>query len=92
MALQDLRTSFLANRVAQQLARRGFFSEKSAGALGEAVRGVFLEELARERAIDEEARRLLDGMRAQIAAQGADTNELYRKIRRKLAEQRGIVL
>jgi hypothetical protein len=56
------------------------------------VRAVFAEEMRRERDIDEEARRLVDASRAEISSGGLDSNELFRKIRRKLAEQKGIVL
>jgi hypothetical protein len=92
MSLSDLRTDFLAHRIAQRLARRGLFQESARGALAAAVRELFAEEVRKERAIDEEARRMLDAARSQIADQGADSNELFRKIRRKLAEQKGIVL
>jgi len=92
MSLAERRTDFLAVRIAQRLARRGLFHEKSPGALADAVRSVFAEEMRREKEIDEEARRLVDAARAQIASDGVDSNELFRKIRRKLAEQKGMVL
>jgi hypothetical protein len=92
MSLADVRTNFLATKIAQRLTRRGLFQEKSSGALASAVAEVFAGEIQKERAIDEEARRMVDQMRSQIAAQGADANELFRKIRKKLAEQKGIVL
>ena len=92
MSLADRRTDFLAVRIAQRLARRGLFQEKSPGALADAVRAVFTEEVRREREIDDEARRIVDASRAQIASGGLDSNELFRKVRRKLAEQKGVVL
>jgi len=92
MSLADRRTEFLAVRIAQRLARRGLFQEKSPGALGDAVRALFAEEMRRENEIDEEARRIVDASRAQIASGGVDSNELFRKIRRKLADQKGVVL
>jgi hypothetical protein len=92
MSLADRRTDFLAVRIAQRLARRGLFQEKSPGALADAVRSDFTEEVRREKEIDEEARRIVDASRAQIASGGLDSNELFRKIRRKLAEQKGVVL
>ena len=92
MSLADRRTDFLAVRIAQRLARRGLFLEKSPGALADAVRALFSEEARREKEIDEEARRLVDGSRAEIASGGLDSSELFRRIRRKLAEQKGIVL
>jgi hypothetical protein len=92
MSLADRRTDFLAVRIAQRLARRGLFQEKTPGALADAVRAVFTEEVRREKEIDDEARRIVDASRAQIASGGLDSNELFRKIRRKLAEQKGVVL
>jgi GAF domain-containing protein len=92
MSLAERRTEFLVVRIAQRLARRGLFQEKSPGALADAVRSVFADEMRRERDIDEEARRLVDASRSEIASGGLDSNELFRKIRRKLAEQKGIVL
>jgi hypothetical protein len=92
MSLADRRTDFLAVRIAQRLARRGLFQERSPGALADAVHALFSDEARREREIDEEARRLVDASRAEIASGGLDSSELFRKIRRKLAEQKGIVL
>lgn len=92
MSLAARRTDFLAVRLAQRLSRRGLFTEKTAGALAEAIAAAFTEEARKEKAIDEEARSLVDASRAAIASQGADSNELFRKIRKKLAEQKGIVL
>ena len=92
MSLADRRTDFLAVRIAQRIARRGLFQEKSPGALADAVHALFSDEARREKEIDEEARRLVDASRAEIASGGLDSSELFRKIRRKLAEQKGIVL
>jgi len=92
MSLADRRTDFLAVRIAQRLARRGLFQEKAPGALADAVRAVFADEVRREKEIDDEARRIVDASRAEISSGGLDSNELFRKIRRKLAEQKGVVL
>lgn len=92
MTLSELRTEFLARRIAQRLGKRGLLREKGPGALAEAVRAVFTDESRKERAIDEEARKLLDAARGEITAGGVDSNELFRKIRKKLAEQKGVVL
>jgi len=92
MSLADLRTEFLAHRIARRLARRSLFQEKTPGALASAVQQVFAREALKEKEIDQETRRMLDAARAQISTEGADSNELYRKIRKKLAEKKGIVL
>jgi hypothetical protein len=83
---------FLVARIARGLAARKLFTEKSPGVLKEAVRKTLALEIEKERALDEEARRLMDAARADIARGAIDGNELYRKIRKKLAEQKGIVL
>jgi hypothetical protein len=92
MSLSERRSEFLAVRIARGLANRGLLKEKVPAALLEEVRAVFREEVRKEKEIDEEARKLLDAARAEIASGQLDGNELYRKIRRKLAEQKGIVL
>ena len=92
MSTASRRTEFLAVRIAQRLSRRGLFQEKSPGALAEAIHAVFAEEMRREKEIDDEARRIVDASRAEIASGGVDSNELFRKIRKKLAEQKGVVL
>jgi hypothetical protein len=92
MSLAERRTEFLAVRIARGIARRGLFQEKSPGALADAVKSVFSEEARKERAIDDEARRIVDASRGEIASQGLDSNELFRRVRRKLAEQQGVVL
>jgi hypothetical protein len=83
---------FLAARVARGLAGRRLLSEKSPGAIREVVRKTLALEAEKERALDEEARRLMDAARDDIARGAVDGNELFRKIRKKLAEQKGIVL
>jgi hypothetical protein len=92
MSLADTRRDFIAGRAARGLATRKLFSEKSPGALREAVFAALAGEAEKERTLDEEARRMMEGARQEIAAGRVDGHELFRRIRRKLAEQRGIVL
>jgi hypothetical protein len=49
-------------------------------------------EAEKERTLDDEARRMMEAARQEIASGRVDGHELFRRIRRKLAEQRGIVL
>jgi hypothetical protein len=92
MGLADTRKDFLAGKTARGLASRKLFAEKSPGALRAAVLATLEAESEKERTLDEEARRMMDGARQEIAAGRVDGHELFRRIRRKLAEQRGIVL
>ena len=92
MGLGDTRKDFVANRAARGLAGRKLFQEKAPGALRSAVFNALEAEAEKERTLDEEARRMMEAARAEIASGRVDGHELFRRIRRKLAEQRGIVL
>jgi hypothetical protein len=92
MSLADTRKDFVAGKTARGLASRKLFAEKTPGALRAAVLATLEAESEKERTLDEEARRMMDGARQEIAAGRVDGHELFRRIRRKLAEQRGIVL
>jgi hypothetical protein len=92
MGLADTRKDFVASRAARGLAGRKLFQEKAPGALREAVFAALDAEAEKERTLDEEARRMMEAARQEIASGRVDGHELFRRIRRKLAEQRGIVL
>jgi hypothetical protein len=92
MSLADTRKDFVAGKTARGLASRKLFAEKAPGTLRAAVLATLEAEAEKERTLDEEARRMMDGARQEIAAGRVDGHELFRRIRRKLAEQRGIVL
>lgn len=79
-------------RTARGLAGRKLFNEKAPGALRAAVLAALADEAEKERMLDEEARRMLEAARNEIASGRVDGQDLFRRIRRKLAEQRGIVL
>jgi len=92
MSLAERRKDFVAVRTARGLVNRKLFEEKAPGALREAVLAALAGEAEKERTLDEEARRMMEGARNEIASGRVDGQELFRRIRRKLAEQRGIVL
>jgi hypothetical protein len=92
MSLADTRKDFVAGKTARGLASRKLFAEKTPGALRSGVLATLEAESEKERTLDEEARRMMDGARQEIAAGRVDGHELFRRIRRKLAEQRGMVL
>jgi hypothetical protein len=92
MGLADTKKEFVAVRTARGIAGRKLFDEKAPGALRSAVLAALAEEADKERTLDEEARRMLEAARSEIASGRVDGQELFRRIRRKLAEQRGIVL
>jgi hypothetical protein len=92
MSLAERRKDFVAVRTARGLVNRKLFEEKAPGALREAVLAALAGEAEKERTLDEEARRMMEGAKNEIASGRVDGQELFRRIRRKLAEQRGIVL
>ncbi len=92
MGLSDTKKEFIAVRTARGIASRNLFEERAPGALRQAVLAALAEEAGKERMIDEEARRMMEAARSEIASGRVDGQELFRRIRRKLAEQRGIVL
>lgn len=92
MGLADLRKEFLAVRTARGIAARKLFEERAPGALRQVVLAALAAEADKERTIDDEARRMMEAARSEIASGRVDGQELFRRIRRKLAEQRGIVL
>jgi hypothetical protein len=92
MSLADRKKEFVAVRTARGLTTRKLFAEKAPGTLREAVLSALAAEAEKERTLDEEARRMMEAARNEIASGKVDGQELFRRIRRKLAEQRGIVL
>ncbi len=92
MGIADTRKEFLAVRTARGIAGRNLFEERAPGALRSAVLAALADETEKERTLDEEARRMMEAARHEIASGRVDGQELFRRIRRKLAEQRGIVL
>jgi hypothetical protein len=92
MSLADTKKEFIAVRTARGIAARKLFEERARGALRAAVLAALADETERERTLDDEARRMMEAARNEIASGQVDGQELFRRIRRKLAEQRGIVL
>jgi hypothetical protein len=92
MSLADTKKEFIAVRTARGIATRKLFEERARGALRAAVLAALADEMERERTLDDEARRMMEAARNEIASGQVDGQELFRRIRRKLAEQRGIVL
>ena len=92
MSLADRKKEFLAVRTARGLAASKLFEERAHNALRDTVLAALADEVEKERTLDEEARRMMEAARQEIASGKVDGQELFRRIRRKLAEQRGIVL
>lgn len=92
MSLADRKKEFIAVATARGIASRKLFEERVPGALRQTVLAALADEVEKERTLDEEARRMMESAKNEIASGKVDGQELFRRIRRKLAEQRGIVL
>lgn len=92
MSLAETKKEFIAVRTARGIAARRLFEERAPGTLRSAVLTALADEMERQRTLDEEARRMMEAAKNEIASGQVDGQELFRRIRRKLAEQRGIVL
>lgn len=92
MSLADAKKEFIAVRAARGIASRKLFAERAPGALRDTVLAALADEVEKERTLGEEARRMMEAAKNEIASGKVDGQELFRRIRRKLAEQRGIVL
>jgi hypothetical protein len=92
MGAFESRKEFIAVRFARGLSARKLFEERVPGTLRSSVLAALAEEVEKERTLDDEARRMMEAARGEIASGRVDGQELFRRIRRKLAEQRGIVL
>lgn len=92
MGLADTKKEFIAVRTARGIVGRKLFEERAPGVLRQTVLAALADEVEKERTLDEEARRMMETARQEIASGRVDGQELFRRIRRKLAEQRGIVL
>src|ERR1700730_1287458 len=90
MSLADRKKEFLAVRTARGLAARKLFEERAPNALRDTVLAALADEVEKERTLDEEARRMMEAARQEIASGKVDGQELFRRVRRKLAEQRGV--
>jgi len=92
MSLADTKKEFIAVRTARGIAGRKLFEERAPDVLRQTVLAALADEVEKERTLDDEARRMMETARSEIASGRVDGQELFRRIRRKLAEQRGIVL
>jgi len=68
MGLSDIKKEFIAVRTARGIASRNLFEERAPGALRQAVLSALAEEAGKERMIDEEARRMMEAARSEIAS------------------------
>jgi hypothetical protein len=92
MALSDARLSAQAAFVARRLLSDGLVKAASAADVRRALEAALLEDRDRERALDEEVKKLLEKNAATIRGANVDYAEMFRKAKRMLAEKKKIPL
>jgi len=92
MALSDARLSAQAAFVARKLLADGLVKASSAAAVRHALEAALVEDRDRERALDEEVKKVLERNAATIRGANVDYAEMFRKAKRMLAEKKKIPL
>ncbi len=91
MALSDVRLSAQAAFVARRVLSERLVAAPAAD-VRHALEAALLEDRDRERALDEEVKRLLEKNAATIRGANVDYAEMFRKAKRMLAEKKKIPL
>jgi hypothetical protein len=92
MALSDARLSAQAAFVARRLLAEGLVKAASPAHVRHALEAALLEDRDRDRALDEEVKRLLEKNAATIRGANVDYAEMFRKAKKMLAEKKKIPL
>ncbi len=92
MALSDVRLSAQAAFVARRLLAEKMVKASSVADVRHALEAALLEDRDRERALDEEVKRILEKNAATIRGANVDYAEMFRKAKRMLAEKKKIPL
>jgi hypothetical protein len=92
MALSDARLAAQAAYVARRLLAEGLVKTPAAAELRRALEAALLEDRDRERALDEEVKKLLAQNAATIRGAGVDYAEMFRKAKKMLADKKKIPL
>ncbi len=92
MALSDARLLAQAAFVARRLVAEGLVKASSTADVRHALEAALLEDRDRERALDEEVKRLLEKNAAAIRGADVDYAEMFRRAKRMLAEKKKIPL
>lgn len=82
----------IGDAIVKRLVTRRFLEAKDETRVRKALQRVIVENLQAEDALDEEARRILQGYARDIRDKGLDYRQLFAKTKEKLARDRGFVL
>ena len=92
MALSDVKIAAEAAFLSRRLRDEGLVASSSPAEIRRAIETALLFDRDRERALDEEVKRLLEKNAAAIRSTGADHAEMFRKAKKMLAEKKKIPL
>ena len=92
MALSDARLAAEAAFVARRLVAEGLVKTASAAELRRALETALVEDRDRERALDEEVKKILAANAATIKSADVDYAEMFRKAKKMLADKKKIPL
>lgn len=92
MALSDARLAAQAAYVARRLLAEGLVKTPAAAELRRALEAALVEDRDRERALDDEVKKLLALNAATIRGAGVDYAEMFRKAKKMLADKKKIPL
>jgi hypothetical protein len=92
MALSDVRLSAQAAYVARRLLSEKMVAAASVADVRRALEAALAEDRDRERALDEEVKKILEKNAAAIRGADVDYAEMFRKAKRMLAEKKKIPL
>ena len=92
MALSDVRLAAEAAFVARRLAAEGLVKAAAPAELRRALEAVLVEDRDRERALDDEVKKILAQNAATIRGANVDYAEMFRKAKKMLADKKKIPL
>lgn len=92
MALSDARLAAQAAYVARRLLAEGLVKAPAAAELRRALEAALVEDRDRERALDDDVKKILAENAATIRGAGVDYAEMFRKAKKMLADKKKIPL
>ena len=92
MRLTRDQIEFISQSLVHSLIREGTISASNPGALVDRLSGVFADDLAVEDRLNAEVREILDKYSEQMSQGDINYQEMFRKIKIKLARERKLIL
>lgn len=92
MRLPPKLVEVMAFRITRLLVDHGYIENVDPNTLEEKIEHAILEELSLEDKLDEEVRKILSQYDDAIQRSDVEYHELFRKVKQRLAKEKGIVL